>query len=130
MNIFAQASKQKLRFNSPRGLLTVEDLWNLPLQAPNKLDLESLVNALDTEIGDTPKRSRITKKKTVNATLTLQLDIVEYIIEYKLQLQEEASIALGTKARKELLLQALVNKEADDLKNLSTADIKKQLKIL
>ena len=31
MNIFEQATRQAFRFESPKGFLTVEDLWNLPL---------------------------------------------------------------------------------------------------
>ena len=37
MNIFEQAARQAFRFESPKGFLTVEDLWNLPLTQRNSL---------------------------------------------------------------------------------------------
>jgi hypothetical protein len=31
MNIFEQATRAKIRFSTPVGMLSVEDLWDLPL---------------------------------------------------------------------------------------------------
>lgn len=44
MNSFLQASRLKLRFTSPIGQLTVEDLWDLPLTTTrtNKASLENV----------------------------------------------------------------------------------------
>ena len=49
-NIFLQASRLKLRFASPVGSLTVEDLWNIPLksQRTNKASIENVGAAVLT----------------------------------------------------------------------------------
>jgi len=43
-NIFLQASRLKLRFTSPQGALTVEDLWFIPLKTSrtNKASIENV----------------------------------------------------------------------------------------
>lgn len=47
-NIFLLASRQRLRFPSAQGLLTVEDLWEIPLRTErlNKASIENLGAAL------------------------------------------------------------------------------------
>ena len=36
MDIFKQAAKQKLRFKTSQGLVTTEDLWDMPLLSKTK----------------------------------------------------------------------------------------------
>ena len=36
--MFQKASRLKLRFDSPKGLLSVEDLWDLPLTSAGNRD--------------------------------------------------------------------------------------------
>ena len=46
MNIFEQAARQKIRFESVLGLLCVEDLWDLPLTSLNskRANLDDIAN--------------------------------------------------------------------------------------
>lgn len=37
ISIFEQASRQKLRFETSAGKLSIEDLWDLPLTSNNNL---------------------------------------------------------------------------------------------
>ena len=37
MNIFEQATRAKIRYHSPNGLIGVEDLWDLPLTSLNSV---------------------------------------------------------------------------------------------
>jgi hypothetical protein len=47
-NLFEKASRLKLRFSSPAGLLTVEDLWDLPLSAQAKVaNLDDIAKGLN-----------------------------------------------------------------------------------
>lgn len=127
MNIFAQASQQKLRFQTSRGLLHVESLWDIPLQANSGFDLETLADTIEADIGSIPKRSRVTKRKNVNPELKLKLAILDYIIEAKLEEIDAATEATATKDRRIKLTQALADQEAEKLKQMSSEDIKKEL---
>ena len=54
--IFMKATQKKLRFDSTQGLLTVEDLWDLPLTGTNKkANLDDIAIGLDSDchFGDT-----------------------------------------------------------------------------
>ena len=50
MDIFEQASRLKLRFPSPLGTLSTEDLWHLPLTSTTgKANLNDIGKALNYE---------------------------------------------------------------------------------
>ena len=48
--IFKTASRKKLRFVSPQGLLNVEDLWDLPLTGTRGRSINELYIALNATI--------------------------------------------------------------------------------
>lgn len=52
MDIFVQATRMKLRFSTPAGLMTVEDLWDLPLQK-GKVNLDALAVGISNEMAST-----------------------------------------------------------------------------
>lgn len=84
-NLFEKASRQKLRFASQRGDLTVEQLWDLPLTSANAASLDSIAVGLDTELRNTAPRSFVNSASTGNALLELKLDIVKHIIEVRVE---------------------------------------------
>ena len=67
MNIFERASKQKLRFGTGRGLLSVEEVWELSLTA-----LDALARRVNKELKETDDESFIDAKTTVNTELNLR----------------------------------------------------------
>lgn len=48
--LFELATRQKLRFASPKGLLTVEDLWDLPMTGNTSLDSVSKLANRDVKV--------------------------------------------------------------------------------
>lgn len=52
MEQFVKASRLALRFDTPKGLLTTEDLWNLPLtsHAPGKPNLDDIAVGLHNKL--------------------------------------------------------------------------------
>lgn len=94
-NIFEQATRQKLRFDTVVGKLTAEDLWELPLTHTNasKLTLDSIAVALHKKLEGTGESFVKSAKK--DAVIQLQFDIVIHIIETR-----QAEIAAKTQAKK------------------------------
>ena len=81
-NIFELASREKLRFNTGRLQVTVEQLWELPLTGANSLD--TLAVELDAAIRNTAPRSFVTNSATAaDKTLQLQFDIVKHVIDVR-----------------------------------------------
>lgn len=54
-NIFEQAVRQKLRFQTVRGLLTVEQLWDLPLDK-GEVNLYQIATELVADTQSKPEK--------------------------------------------------------------------------
>lgn len=127
MNIFEQASRQQLRFPSDRGVLTVEQLWTLPLQSKSGFDLDSIAKAVSKTLKENAEESFVTTVSPANTTATLALDILKHIIAVKLDENAKARAALERKAEREKLLGVLERKQDEALGSLSLDEVKKRL---
>jgi hypothetical protein len=129
-NIFEQATRQKLRFDSAVGLLSVEDLWALPLSTINssKPNLDTIAVELNKALKGTEESFVSNKKK--DAVLQLKFDIVKHIIDTRVQ-ENEAKTAEVQRASKISKIDELIAaKENEELANLSVEqlrDLKKGL---
>jgi hypothetical protein len=83
INIFEQATRQGLRFNTRMGKVTVEDLWQLSLNSTKVDSLESIAVAIYTEQQAAPTVSFVGAGSAASAVLTLKLDILKRIIEVR-----------------------------------------------
>jgi hypothetical protein len=83
MNLFEQATRQGLRFNTRKGNITVEDLWRLSLNSAKVDSLESIGVAIYKEQQESPTVSFVGAGTAASAELTLKLDIVKHIIAVK-----------------------------------------------
>lgn len=128
--MFEKASRLKLRFDSARGQLTVEDLWQLPLTHSNGFDLDSIAIDLDKKLKDTTNVSFVNKNQKSDQTLQLKFDIVRHIIEVRLAEQEAAEKAKEIKDQKQVILQLIAEKKAEALKGASLEDLEKKLEEL
>jgi hypothetical protein len=130
MSIFEQASRQKIRFPSTRGELTVEQLWDLPLQSKSLFDLDNIAKAVSREVKAVSEESFVTESSPANAKLTLALDVVKHIISVR---KSENRISLDRAARmaeRDKLLEILSDKNDAALKELSPEQIKARLESL
>ena len=122
MELFAQATRNKLRFASVKGDITTEDLWSLTLVALDKIAAE-LYTQLQTVNVSFLKSNR---NKT-NELLQLKLDVVRFIIAIKEQELEDKEAEQKRKERKEFLLDLKKKKEEEQYLSLSLEDINKQI---
>ena len=128
MNIFEKASRRALRFATPIGLLSVEQLWPLPLQHATKPCLDKIAIELNRKLQSQTNESFVKPVDTVTqSTLKLKLDIVVRIIEVRMG--EDAAVAerkVRAKKREELIL-AIEAKRAEKLQTTDLAELEKQL---
>jgi hypothetical protein len=129
-DLFEIAARKKFRFPSNKGLLTVEQLYDLPLTGATSLN--SVAIAIDDELETTGRRSFVSEACTNpgRRELALKLDIVKHVISTK---QDEAAAraeAAERKERKQKLLAAIEAAEGRELGAASSADLRKQLAAL
>lgn len=129
MEQFITASKMKIRFDTQRGFLTVEDLWDLPLDG-GKVNLDAIAMDLYRQIKEQGTKSFVNKTKLVNNELQTKFDIVVYIIETRLEEGKREKEAAIRKEKKNQILDIIVRKENKDLEEKSIDDLKELLKTL
>ncbi len=124
-NIFLIAAKKKYRFDSGRGLIGAEDLFDLSLDS-----LDKVAVALDKKIGEAGSKSFITKRTTSNVELETKLEILKYIIDVKQKEADERKARADNAAKKATLEALLEKRNLEKLENLSEEEILKQMAAL
>ena len=123
-NIFELASRMKIRF-AYRGMITVEDLWDLSVQ-----ELDKIFQKLNKALKESKEESLLKPQDKEDSELAIAVAIVRHVVEVKLA---ESAIALATverKAKKEKILSILADKQDDSLRNMSQEDLTKMLEDL
>ena len=134
MSIFMQASRAKLRFQTTKGALSVEQLWDLPLTSTTgAVSLDSIAVEVFSRLENAPVTSFVRTAPVLTKDQqddTLRLDVLKAIIEIK-QAENAARLAASEKAeKKRKLLELLAKKQEASLESLSEAEILKQLEAL
>lgn len=125
MELFQIATKSKFRFQTTKGNITTEDLWDLNLEALDKIAI-----ALNREVKDSTEESFVKEKTSTNKALALRLEVVKFVIDSKLQEKEDAKVK-AEKANKKALLQDLIlEKKMEATKSKSIEELEAELKAL
>lgn len=120
--MYKKALRTKLRFNTTKGKLTTEDLFDL-----NLTDLNNLAIALDKKLSETPRKSFISDVTPDTQEDELRFNIVKDIITLKLIERDIARNAKAKAAEKEQLLEILHRKKNENLEKLSVEEIEAKL---
>ena len=129
--MFDKAFRQKLRFESPMGQLSVEDLWDLPLTARSgKANLDDIAKELHHQLKNGDDISFVIQSKKSDETIQLKFDIVKHIIDVRLAEQSAAETLRSNKDKKQQLLAIIAQKENEGLMNTSLDELKKMAESL
>jgi hypothetical protein len=128
-NIFEYASRNKLRFTSLRGVLTVEQLWDVPLRSTDGFNLNAVARAANEAVKAANEENFVgpTARTTAQVQLESALEIVKYVIDVKLADEAAAKKRVENKAKREKLLVALQEKEDGKLSEMSVRELKRQI---
>lgn len=130
-NIFEAASRQKLRFVSNRGELSVEELWELPLTSARGTSLDSIAIVVNRELKAMDEESFVTSKVNIGKrALELRLEILKHIINVR---QEENAAAVAKQAnasRVAQLKEALAKKSEQALEGMTQEQLEAEIKQL
>lgn len=124
MDNFEKATIAKLRFNTTKGQLSVEDLRDLSVQS-----LDSMAKAVNKELKSEAEESFIPNKiarKSVSYN-HLRLDILKHIILAKVSEQEAAATRTERRAKLENLKSLAANKANEAFAAQSLEEIQRQI---
>jgi len=129
MSIFEKATRGQLRFPTNKGLISVEDVWQLPLTRAGQhgVSLETLAQHIYKELNTSLVPSFVSKRTTKDTTQELRFDIVKHIIAIKLAEQEASVVSKEKSERKQKILGVINKKKDEELSNLSVAELEKLL---
>lgn len=122
-NMFELATRQKLRFRAQNGMISVEDLWDLPLS-----QLDDIAKKLRRKINESEES--FVEKNTSNEELELSFNIAKHIISVKLAEREERATAQQRKERRQILEAALERKQNAALENMTEEQLQQELDAL
>jgi hypothetical protein len=130
MNIFEQATRQAFRFETSKGHLTVEDLWNLPLTSnTGRANLDDIAKGLQAKLTSTAL-SFVTDTTPVNKVYQAQFDIVLHIINTKLAEAKAAEQYRQTREKKQKIMAIIEQKQDAALSSASLEDLEAMLNSL
>jgi len=128
MNIFEQAARAKLRFTSVIGLLTTEDLWNLPLTSKNSVNLDAVAKQANAELKALGEESFVAVVTSPGkADAELRMEIIKHVIAVKLEQNEAKRQRTALLEEKSKLLDILSEKKDEALKTLTPEQIQARL---
>lgn len=120
-NLFLIAARKKYRFETSKGLLNVEQLFELTDQVLHELYL-SLENQIQKSNGLLGRHG--------NTEVENKLGIVKAIFDQLQEEKEEAKARLTNKELKGKILEAIAEKEVENLKGKSIKDLRKMVEEL
>lgn len=126
-DLFEIASREKYRFGSIKGDLTVEMLWDLPLTSRSGADLDSVAKGVNAVLKESAEESFVKVETATNTRYNNMLEIVKYIIGVKLKERQDTEDMLAKKAEREKLLGILERKQNASLEELSVEELQAKL---
>lgn len=130
--MFEKAVRLKLRFDSPQGALSVEDLWDLPLTSNrvNRANLNDVAKEISRQLKASGEEDFVTPQSGPDEVLQLKLDIVKSIIHTIQAENAEARAKAERVAKKERLLELISKKQDQILEGKSLEELQAEVAAL
>lgn len=117
-DLFETASRLKIRFETKRGVLTAEDLWDLSMN-----EIDTLFKSLRKQQRNTLEESLLETLSQEDQILGIKIDLVRHVFETKKIEREAAFARAAQKEEKQRLLEILARKQQAGLEALSEEEI-------
>ena len=123
--MYKQASQLKLRFQTSRGILSTEQLWDL-----SQTDLSNAIKSVKKILkkSDDDELSFLEDTKIVDVENQLRFDILKEVYLTKKKESEELRNAAETKAHNQKILALIAEKQEGKLRDMSVEELEKLLK--
>lgn len=130
MSIFEKATRLKMRWDTGIGLLSVEQLWDLPLttRAESRPSLDALARHVNGQLKALGEESFVVLTPDPRkGELETKLEVLKHIIKVKLEDKAAAEKAAENAERKRKLLGALAHKEEKELEGMTREQIEAEI---
>lgn len=128
-NLFETATRKKIRFESERGFISLEQLWDVPLRSRDRFNLNEVAKTANEKVKVNSEESFVSTAKASPALnlAKVALDCIKHVIATKLGEEEKAATRAANKVERDKLVEVLADKQDDKLKGKSEAAIKKRI---
>jgi hypothetical protein len=136
-NLFELAARKKFRFNSDKGPLTVEQLWDLPLIAKvgpaivPTADLNRVAQAVNAELKAVTEESFVNvKPNPLKGELETKLELVKHIIAVRIKQAEDIKAAVEKSETRRKVMDAIIAKRDAKYTDMTEDQLMKELEKL
>ena len=120
-DLFKIASKKKYRFDY-RGVITVEDLWDLDVE-----ELDKVYKSLKVKQKNSAEESLLQTVSKEDKELNNKIEIVKIIVADKLEARERATKSAEKRAKNQRILEIMADKADAELKAKSLDELRAML---
>ena len=121
--MYKEITRQRIRFSTNKGLLSLEQLWDLSIN-----DLDALAVSLQEAYDSSKGKSFLAKRTSKDKGLKLQLDVVLDILNTKVEEAELIKEAAETKLHNQKILGLIAEKQEGQLKGKSIRELEAMLR--
>jgi hypothetical protein len=126
--MFEKATRTKVRFETSKGNITIEDLWDLPLVSKtNASSLDDIAKSLNKKLKEGEEESFVTKASAANEALRMKFNLVKHVIDVKIAEQIARHDANEKREKKEKVLSILAQKKEEQLGSKSIEELEAML---
>lgn len=129
-NIFERATRQAFRYQSSKGELTTEQLWDLPLQSKTGFDLDNVAKAINRDIKVLTEESFVQTATPAASEAQIKLEVVKHVIATKIAENAAAATKAQNAAMKAQLVSILEQKQSQELLSLTPEQLKAKIDAL
>jgi uncharacterized protein YabN with tetrapyrrole methylase and pyrophosphatase domain len=127
-DLFITAARKKYRFDSNKGALTVEQLFDLPLTSKSGFDLDSVAKATNKQLKEQTEDSFVlVSVNPLKGELSDKLEIVKAVISIRQAENEAARLQAERAAQRQRLRAAIDEAKTRQLSQASVEDLERQL---
>lgn len=120
-NLFEVATRKGYRFQH-KGLLSVEDLWQLPVKS-----LDTVYKVLKSQVKANEEESLLNDKTDEDEELNNKIEIVKYIVQVKLDEAKSREEAIKNKEQKQKIMEIMAAKRDEELRNMTADELQEML---
>jgi hypothetical protein len=130
-SLVLSALREKYRFQTTKGALSLEQLWDVPLRSKDGFDLNNIAKSINTELKAATEENFVDMARNpAKDRSQALLELVKFVIDTKLDEEQAAKDRAARSAEKQRLLEALSKKQDAAIDGLSEKEIKRRLEAL